>query len=176
MNPQPKANGPVQPFERPPGSREIRWQDLPRPIQMVLDRTPHAHWYKIRPVLALCPETNKVLDLARFVDQVFPRSSYGIRQRGLSMEERLRKAQELLEAYEEFWSGVGRIEAVLEKIARVCGFWAYIDPRRKRPEPVKKSPPLPPPRPAKPDPQPPPAFQAQEMAESEGSEQEDDVS
>jgi len=108
----------------------LRWSELPRLLQAILERTPRGQWYRIRPILAISPETHRILDLANLVEQVLPRSSLGLRRRGLSMDERTRKAHELIQSFDEFWAGVDGLERVLEKIARSCGLWSYFETKK----------------------------------------------
>jgi len=108
----------------------LRWAELPWLLKTILERTPRAQWHKIRPILATSPETHKILDLAQAVEQVFPRSTLGMRRRDLSIEERTNKAQELIQSFDEFWAGVRALEKVLEKIARSCGIWASPETRK----------------------------------------------
>ncbi len=126
----------MNPETRPPGSggrvdeKVLRWAELPWLLKTILERTPRAQWHKIRPILATSPETHKVLDVAQVVEQVFPRSTLGMRRRDLSIEERTHKAQELIQSFDEFWAGVRALEKVLEKIARSCGIWATTEARK----------------------------------------------
>ena len=142
-----------------PGEKVLWWSELPRLLQATLERTPRGQWYRIRPIVAISPETNRVLDLANLVEQVLPRSSLGLRRRGLSTEERAKKAQDLIQSLDEFWAGVEGLEKVVEKIAKSCGLWNFFEPRRGtgRPAPQTmsakapekpKSPPPPPVKPA----------------------------
>lgn len=154
MNAETRPPGPVAKVDE----KVLRWAELPRLLQEILDRTPRAQWHRIRPILALSPETSRILELANLVEQILPRSSLGLRQWGLSADARTRKAHELIQSIDEFWAGVEGIERVLEKIARSCGIWGSIDsrkyparpvasPRAARPpaKPKTETPPSPPP-------------------------------
>jgi hypothetical protein len=135
----------------------LRWSELPRLLQAILERTPRGQWYRIRPILAISPETHRILDLANLVEQVLPRSSLGLRRRGLSLDERTRKAHELIQSFDEFWAGVDGLERVLEKIARSCGLWSYFESKKNparagaasRPPRTPERPKAPPPPPPK---------------------------
>jgi hypothetical protein len=151
------------------GERILRWSELPRLLQAILERTPRGQWYRIRPVLALSPETNRVLDLANLVEQVLPRSSLGLRRRGLSTDERSRKAQELIQSLDEFWAGVEGLEKVVEKIAKSCGLWSFFEPRKSPGRPVpspKGATPREKPKAAMPPPPPKPDPAAQGLTEA----------
>jgi len=151
----------------------LRWAELPRLLQEILERTPRAQWHRIRPILALSPETSRILELANLVEQILPRSSLGLRQWGLSADARTRKAHELIQSIDEFWAGVEGIEKVLERIARSCGIWGSIDSRKYPARPVAApraaKPPVKPkaetPPPAPPPPPKPPA-EAEAMPEA----------
>ena len=132
MNAETRPAGPVARVEE----KVLRWSELPRFLQEILERTPRAQWHRIRPILALSPETSRILELANLVEQILPRSSLGLRQWGLSADARTRKAHELIQSIDEFWAGVEGIEKVLEKIARSCGIWGSIDSRKYPARPV----------------------------------------
>jgi hypothetical protein len=53
-----------------------------------------------------------------------------VRQWGLSVEARTRKAHELIQSIDEFWAGVDGIEKVLEKIGRSCGIWGSFESKK----------------------------------------------
>jgi len=150
----PKENARTEPANSGPrhvSSNTIRWEDLPKTLQIALERTPRAHWYKIRPTLVMSPETHKILDIARLVDQILPRSTLGVRRK-ISIEERARKAQELTENLNAFWTAVDALEATLERLARAAGVWGLIIQRGKArqappaPKPERKPQPAAPPR------------------------------
>lgn len=141
----------------------LRWAELPRLLQEILEHTPRAQWHRIRPILALSPETSRILELVNLVELILPRSSLGVRQWGLSVEARTRKAHELIQSIDEFWAGVDGIEKVLEKIGRSCGIWGSFESKKypakavaaqKVPKPTVKpkvqaaSSPPPPPKPS----------------------------
>lgn len=132
MNAETRPAGPVARVDE----KVLRWAELPRLLQEILERTPRAQWHRIRPILALSPETSRILELANLVEAILPRSSLGLRQWGLSADARTRKAHELIQSIDEFWAGVEGIEKVLEKIARSCGIWGSIESRKYPARPV----------------------------------------
>jgi len=124
----------------PQGARSIALADLPRPLAIMLERTPRAEWHRMRWISAQSPETHKILDIARQVDLVLPRSSLGVRSRFATTEERARKVQEMAANLDAFWSAVDALEAALEKLARSAGVWSLIvdlEPRRRKSTPPR---------------------------------------
>lgn len=156
MNEETRPAGPVARVDE----KVLRWAELPRLLQEILERTPRAQWHRIRPILALSPETSRILELVNLVEQILPRSSLGLRQWGLSVDARTRKAHELIQNIDEFWAGVDGIERVLEKIGKSCGIWGSFEskkypakavaaPRASKPpvKPKAQAAPVPPPKP-----------------------------
>lgn len=119
------------PSPQPAGNPIIRWSDLPRALQIALDRTPRGQWYRIRPIVVQSPETHKILDIARLADQVLPRSTLGVRRKMVTKEERAKKVGELIENLDAFWSAVDALESAIEKVARAAGVYGIVEFRNR---------------------------------------------